>query len=567
MTATRNGLGSVLAAGKPSYLLIAIGCAISVIEVFSTLYFPVLAKNIVDGISTRLSSTQSLFQQGDVLTLIIILLLASLASAASNLILSQAGIQISTAIRRRVFEGVIGRDISFFDARDSGELASRITNDTKPVSALVTKSLSGLINGVLLLVGSIVVLSLLDLKLTGAIFSAIFLAFLVMAPSFIVISRATKGINDSNARFLGSLSRVFREIRLVKAYGAAREERRRIDDDLSDMAHHTRRASYAESLLNPINGFALSACMLIIIGHGGYRVQTGEMSVGTLTAFILYIFNIVAPLIQISTFLSSYQSARASSVALVDLLNGAPAADEVPAELSHRPDILEKAQDIRFDGVQFSYGRGAEDDITLQLDALVFPAGSKTIIAGPSGSGKTTLFSLLERFYEPQHGVITYGGTPIRDIDLEQWRGIIGYVQQSAPMMTGTIRSNICYGVNDAVDEKRMIAAAVASNAIEFINALKDGFDSPVGEAGVALSGGQRQRIALARMFYRDPLILLLDEASASLDEGNEWLLGESLKKLEAGRTTIVITHRPSAFSDADRIIEIASGRLVSEVG
>lgn len=567
MTATRKGLSYVLSAGNPPYLLITIGCMISVIEVFSTLYFPVLAKNIVDGISTRLSSSQSLFQQSDVITLIIILLVASLASAASNLLLSRAGIQISTTTRRRIFDGVIGRDISFFDARDSGELASRITNDTKPISALVTKSLSGLINGVMLLVGSVVVLSLLDLKLTGAIFSAIFLAFLVMAPSFGVISRATKGINDSNARFLGSLSRVFREIRLVKAYGAAREERRRIDDDLSDMALHTRRASYAESLLNPINGFALSACMLIIIGYGGYRVQTGEMSVGTLTAFILYIFNIVAPLIQISTFLSSYQSARASSVALVDLLNGTPNTDEVPAELSHRPNILEKVRDIRFDGVKFSYGRGSEDDITLQLDALVFPAGSKTIIAGPSGSGKTTLFSLLERFYEPQQGVITYGGTPIQDIDLEHWRRIIGYVQQSAPMMTGTIRSNICYGVNDVVDEERMIAAAIASNAIEFINALKDGFDSPVGEAGVSLSGGQRQRIALARMFYRDPLILLLDEASASLDEGNEWLLGESLKKLETGRTTIVITHRPSAFPDADRIIEIASGRLISEVG
>jgi ATP-binding cassette subfamily B protein AbcA/BmrA len=316
-----------------------------------------------------------------------------------------------------------------------------------------------------------------------------------------------------------------------------------------------RRLAVTQALLSPANGLAVTAALVLLFTYGSARVAAGTLSAGTLTAFILYIFNIVAPLLQLSKFVSQLRMAQGAAEPLAELLTLESAAR--PAEPAE-PWSRDEAGALVFEDVRFGYGA----DPILEIDRLVIPAGKRTAIVGASGSGKSTLLALIERFYAPEAGRILCGGRDIATVDLTQWRQAIGYVPQSAPLGSGSIRDNIVYGA-DEVDEDRIVAAAEAANCMEFIRKLPDGLDSAVGENGVLLSGGQRQRIALARLFYRDPAILLLDEATASLDEENGHLVMESFQRLMVGRTTIIVTHQLGLLRDLDRVYTVIGGQLV----
>lgn len=299
--------------------------------------------------------------------------------------------------------------------------------------------------------------------------------------------------------------------------------------------------------------FTMMVVLVLLIGYGGVRVASGALSAGSLVAIIIYVFQIVVPFSQMAGFFTAFQKAMggAERIQLILSLDKETSEDNVV--------VQNPSQDIHFKDVSFSYKQG---DSILQQLTLSIPTGKTTAFVGPSGSGKTTLFALLERFYVPNTGEILLGDTNIKQFNLKSWRSQFSYVSQESPLMSGTIRDNIMYGMERNVSEKEIEAAAELANAIEFISRLPQGFDTEVGERGIKLSGGQRQRVAIARALIRDPKILLLDEATSNLDSASELLVQKALQHLMKGRTTLVIAHRLSTVVDADQIVVLDGGNI-----
>jgi ATP-binding cassette subfamily B protein AbcA/BmrA len=277
------------------------------------------------------------------------------------------------------------------------------------------------------------------------------------------------------------------------------------------------------------------------------------MTAGDLVAFILYLFQIVIPMTQLTAFFTEFQKAMGATERIIETLNA-------PEEDYSTGRALENtSQPIVLDNVTFAYKPG---EVILQGVSFAVEPGKVTAIVGPSGSGKTSLFSLLERYYQPTEGVIRLGREPIGNFSLQSWRSQIGYVSQESPLVAGTIRENICYGMERAVSDDELRQAAKMAYADQFIDELPDGYDTEVGERGIKLSGGQRQRIAIARALLRDPKILMLDEATSSLDSKSEFVVQKALNNLMQGRTTLVIAHRLSTVVDADQILFLDKGRI-----
>jgi len=292
--------------------------------------------------------------------------------------------------------------------------------------------------------------------------------------------------------------------------------------------------------------------LVILIGYGGVRVASGDLSAGSLVAIIIYMFQIIVPFTQMASFFTAFQKAIGATERIQDILG-------LEREATKQNRTVENpAQDLSFQNLAFSY---KEKPIIKGIN-LIVPAGKTTAFVGPSGSGKTTLFALLERYYQPASGEIKLGETNIADFNLRSWRSQIGYVSQESPLMSGTIKDNIKYGIEREVSDEEIMRAAELANAAEFINQLQEGYETEVGERGIKLSGGQRQRIAIARAIIRNPKVLLLDEATSNLDSASEQLVQKALKQLMQGRTTLVIAHRLSTVVDADQIAVVEGGEI-----
>jgi len=290
-----------------------------------------------------------------------------------------------------------------------------------------------------------------------------------------------------------------------------------------------------------------------VIAYGGLRVSSGTLSTGTLFAFILYLFQIVMPVASFGMFFAQLQKANGASERIIEILN------EEGEDLHKGRDVDVSDKSIVFENVTFSY-----DEDTPVLKEVSFRAKpNETIaIAGPSGGGKTTVFSLIERFFKLDEGRILVDNLDIEEISLKSWRSQIGYVPQESSLFAASIRENLCYGLEREVSEEELWRVAELACAKDVIENLSDKFESLVGERGLNLSGGQRQRLAIARAFLRNPKILLLDEATASLDSQSEAVVQEALANLMKGRTTFVIAHRLSTIVDAHQIVFVEDGRV-----
>ena len=549
----------VIRQAHPPRRLIMIAMVISLVEVAGTLMFPLLTKNLIDGLSRATVAPAAMIANPQVHLLLLLLVAGAVAGAVSSFLLAKAGLTISAGLKSHLAKALFRQRVDYFDAHQSGEHVSRITSDAGMISNLLTKDFQGFIVGVMLLAGSAIVLAVLDLALALVIFGIIAIAFALMAPIFVRMAGITKSINDGNARLSATLARTFGEIRLVKAYTAEAVEQARSERGIWDLFRSNLRAAKVQAALSPIISLALTSGMLAIFTYGGARVELGTLTIGTLTAFILYIFNIVAPLIHLSAFFSSLNAAKGASQRIHEILMQPAESKESRGAVASAAAAIPQA-DLSFRNVTLTYPGASEP--SLRVENLVIPHGTSTAVIGPSGSGKTSLISLIERFYEPTDGAIFWGDTDIRDIPLDAWRASLGYVAQTAPLMAGTIRENIEYGQPPA-DEVSLVRAAEAANCMDFVSCLDGGLDTEVGEGGVKLSGGQRQRIAIARIFMRDPKLLLLDEATSNLDlEGEDAVLG-ALRRLMVGRTTLVVTHRLTTLSGVDYIAIVEGGRVM----
>jgi ATP-binding cassette subfamily B protein AbcA/BmrA len=552
-------LAEVVRTGRPPMGLILVAVTVSLLEIGSTLAFPVITRALIDGLGSVEMTPAGLLGDIRVQMLLAVLLIGAFAGAIAAYLLAKAGLAMGQRLKLRLVEKLLALPVSYFDERQSGEHASRITKDTDVVSGLVTMDFQHLVSGTLLMIGSAVILSMLDVHLALTVFGIIIGAFLLMVPVLAGMAKITLALNDRAASLTGILSRTFGEIRLVKAFGAEGAEQARSEQEIAGLYRHGLAAARIQASLQPMVSLALTLAVLAIFTYGGARVAMGTLSTGTLTAFVLYIFNIVAPLIQLSMFFSHLQSAKGASLRISAILASRNEVTGVGFAVAG-PVEAPASADLAFHGVQLVYG--GRDRAAFNIEHLVIPARSSVAIVGPSGAGKTSLFSLIERFYAPTEGMVSWDGVDIASLPLVEWRRMLGYVPQSPRLMAGTVRENIAYGLPAGVDPAAVAAAAEAANCLDFIAEMPGGLDGQVGDGGSYLSGGQRQRVAIARMFLRNPSILMMDEATSSLDGESEAIVLNALQRLMIGRTALVITHRWLTLHKVDYVAVIEAGEL-----
>ncbi|MEC1402224.1 multidrug resistance ABC transporter ATP-binding protein/permease BmrA [Bacillus subtilis] len=532
---------------NPSYGKLAFALALSVVTTLVSLLIPLLTKQLVDGFSM---SNLSGMQIG--LIALVFFVQAGL-SAYATYALNYNGQKIISGLRELLWKKLIKLPVSYFDTNASGETVSRVTNDTMVVKELITTHISGFITGIISVIGSLTILFIMNWKLTLLVLVVVPLAALILVPigrKMFSISRETQ---DQTASFTGLLNQILPEIRLVKASNAEDVEYGRGKMGISSLFKLGVREAKVQSLVGPLISLVLMAALVAVIGYGGMQVSSGELTAGALVAFILYLFQIIMPMGQITTFFTQLQKSIGATERMIEIL-----AEEEEDTVTGKQ--IENAHlPIQLDRVSFGY---KPDQLILKEVSAVIEAGKVTAIVGPSGGGKTTLFKLLERFYSPTAGSIRLGDEPIDTYSLESWREHIGYVSQESPLMSGTIRENICYGLERDVTDAEIEKAAEMAYALNFIKELPNQFDTEVGERGIMLSGGQRQRIAIARALLRNPSILMLDEATSSLDSQSEKSVQQALEVLMEGRTTIVIAHRLSTVVDADQLLFVEKGEI-----
>ena len=508
---------------------------------------PLFTRNLVDGFSLASLNYRQMAMIGLAFTL------QALTGATSLYLLTLVGQRTVVGIRDRLWRKQLALPVRYFDAHGSGDLISRMANDTAVVKALITDNLSGFVSGIIALVGAVSLLISLNGRMALIMLVAMPLCLGVVVPLGRTMRKVAIGAMDENAKFTALLAQVLSEIRLVKASNAEEREYRKGLQSVERLFQYGLKEGRVHALLGPMMGLVLMGLMVLVIGYGGLLVSSGQLTAGALVAFILYLVQAIMPVAQITHFFVQLQKARGATQSILTLL-------ETPEEKPEEGARIEAARlPIRFDRVSFSYLPG--EPVSKELSFSLEP-GTVTAIVGPSGAGKTTLFSLLERFYEPDSGTILIGAKPLQEFSLASWRRRIGYVPQDCPLMAGTIRENIAYGLERTPTDEELAEAARLAYADEFIRGLPNGYDTEVGERGVKLSGGQRQRIAIARALLRDPDILMLDEATSSLDSASEHYVKLALENLMRGRTTLIIAHRLSTVMDADLILFVEKGQL-----
>jgi ATP-binding cassette subfamily B protein AbcA/BmrA len=532
---------------KPPLLLMGIALAMSMGSTLVGLSIPLFTKNLVDSFS--LASLDRIH----IIGLAAAFIMQAVAAGISIYLLNRAGQTVVASLRDRLWKKHLHLPIAYYDKNQTGEMISRIINDTGIVKGLITENLTNLITGSISIIGAIGVLLYLDWKMTLLIIMVIPLSMLFLMPLGRRMYKISKGLQEETGKFNAVLGRVLTEIRLVKVSNAERVEYDNGKQGIDHLFRYGLREGRIQAFIAPLMYFVLMLLFVTIVGYGGLRVSSGELTSGDLVAFLLYLFQIVMPITQVSNFFTQFQKAMGATERIIATL-------KVNEEVLDSGVTLQDSQRaIRLEKVSYAYESG---EPVLKDISLTVEPGKVTAIVGPSGGGKTTLFSLLERFYEPQSGMIRMGTESVNDMSLKSWRSQIGYVSQESPLIAGTIRDNITYGTEREISEQELQQAARLAYADVFIDELPKQYETEVGERGIKLSGGQRQRIAIARALLRDPQILMLDEATSSLDSMSEVVVQKALKNVMQGRTTIVIAHRLSTVVDADQIVFIEKGKV-----
>lgn len=544
MLEPKNPLIYILNQIKWPKILLAITIVISLLGSVSGLLIPLYTGKLVDNFDLKNINV------GFVSFFILIFLLNALFSGISLYLLNKIGEKVIYRIRTILWKHIIELEIPFFDENESGQLMSRLTDDTKNINYFVSYKLPNLLPSILSIFGSLIILFTMDWKMSLIILGLFPFYLIVILPLGKIMQKVAISTQTEIAKFSGLLGRVLTEIRLVKVSNTQKEELNRADGNLLNIYDLGLKQAKVSAIIQPLSSIVMLLTVGIILSFGGMRVASGDMSAGTLVTMIFYIFQLYMPLINVSTLITDYKRAVGSSQKIYEIL-------QEKTEVTRGLDDVEDS-DIIFQNVEFSYGNNK----VLNKINLNILNNKVTAIVGPSGSGKTTIFNLIERMYSIKRGEILHNNHSIYEYNLYKWRSKIGYVMQTNAMMNGTIKENILYGIDREVSNHEMLNIMKNANCFEFINSLKDGYDTFVGEKGIKLSGGQKQRIDIARCFAKNPDILLLDEATANLDSQSERKIQEALDTLMSGRTTVIIAHRLSTVKKADQIIFLDKGKV-----
>ncbi|GAB7186555.1 ABC-type multidrug transport system ATPase and permease component [Kitasatospora sp. Ki12] len=539
---------------RPHRWTVALGLLCALVGSAGGLLQPLATKALVD----RLSSGQAI--TAIVLSLTVLVLLGTVFEALSGYVLERTAESVVLAARRSLIGRLLRLRISEVDRIPPGDLMSRVTSDTTLLRAVTTRELVSGATGVVTLVAAVALMAVLDPVLLGVTLGVVAVVGGAVALVMPKISEATERSQEAVGEISTELERAFGAYRTVKASGAEERETARVTAAAQRAWHHGVRGAKWEALAKSADVLAVELAFLAVLAVGGARVASGAIPVSTLIAFLLYVFYLIEPVSRLVDAASQYQEG-AAAISRITRAQRLATEDRELRRLTlpapSRPDAGPAS--VRFDRVSFRY-RPDLPEIHHEMTFDV-PAGGMTAFVGPSGAGKSTVFALLERFHDATGGRVLVDGEDVRDWSLPRLRSTIGYVEQDAPVLAGTLRENLLFAAPDASDQE--LADVLARTRLDALVArLPDGLDTLVGHRGSRLSGGERQRVAIARALLRKPRLLLLDEATSQLDAVNELAVRDIVAQAARETTVLVVAHRLSTVTGADRIVVMDAGRV-----
>jgi subfamily B ATP-binding cassette protein MsbA len=546
----------LLAYTRPYRLRLATALASLLIASALGLAFPQLVKQLIDaafgaGDSRRLNQIA--------VQLVVLFTLQAAFSFLRSYLLGYTGERIVVDLRTQLYNHLTGLPVSFFASRRVGELTSRLTSDSTVIQSVTTGSLAELLRLSLMLVGGITLIAVTNVRLTLAMLSIV--PIVILSATFYgrYVRRMSTRVQDRLAEANAVVEESLSSIRIVQSFVREDYERGRYRDRILEAFKVARRRALAGGGFVAFIVMVVYGGFAIMLWFGSRMVISGQITSGDLIAFVLYTVIVSGAIGGMSELYGQFNSAIGATRRVFELLDTRPEIDE-----PEHPEVLgEPKGRVELRGVHFNYPDERKSEVLNEV-SIVANAGEIIALVGPSGAGKSTLVSLIPRFYDVTAGSVLVDGKDVRSLGLKELRGAIGVVPQETTLFGGPVRENIAYGKLGATDEE-VRAAARAAHAHEFISEFPDGYDTIVGEKGVKLSGGQRQRIAIARALLKDPAILILDEATSSLDSESERLVQDALDTLMRGRTTFVIAHRLSTVRRANRIVVLDQGAVVEE--
>ncbi|MCY7711181.1 ABC transporter ATP-binding protein [Bacillus safensis] len=540
---------SLIRKTRISINLFIIAMILTAISATASTLVPHFLKKIIDSYNSK-NTIHSL----DLTALIGIFLSSAILGAIGSYMLSVEGLKVVANLRMLLWRKMVKLPIGFYDKNRSADIASRFVNDTSVIYNLVSNSFSQFVNAVLMILFCGFWLFYYDWQLTLIIIVAIPLYLIFFIPLGKILAKLSKltqtFTGNLNVRAVETIS----AIKLVKSSTAEEFQIQKGSQDIERLQNISLKQAKWMVLVNPVINLIMMIIIVTIIMVGGVKLANGDLSPGTFIAFLTLIFYVIGPITNFGLFFTQLQKTIGATERVSQLLSES---EELQSE---GEDLTITNNDLVIRDLRFYYSEN--DTFSLKNINLTIKGGTTNALVGPSGSGKTTLISLLERYYKPTSGTIFMDGKDIETFSLKSWRNQIGYVSQEHSLISGTIRENLLFGLNEIPDEEKIIDACKSAYAWEFVGKFTNGLDTDIGEKGLNLSGGQKQRIAIARMFLKDPKIIFLDEATSNLDSQSEKFVNEAMVKIIKGRTSIVIAHRLSTIINADNIVFMENGEV-----